>query len=177
MPALGWHFPSEFPDFNPPLGWPVVMNVLSWAQHEMKTNTVMKSKHQWRQISGFLNWFLQSHNRKARKVIFKRWMLTIVIFWSNIPDSRGASLITLTGQLLVPLLLTPFRAWFGHFIHEGLLGGHAAFILQGHLTSPQLQHLHISSRGRLFNESLLWMNVSAPSQTGHTLWLPFLSIH
>lgn len=123
MPALGWHFPSEFPDFNPPLGWPVVMNILSWAQHEMKTNTVVKSKHQSRQISGFLNWFLQSHNRKARKVIFKRWMLTVVIFWSNIPDSRGASVITLTGQLLMPLLLTPFRAWSGHFIHEGLRGG------------------------------------------------------
>ena len=174
MPALGWRFPSEVPDFNPPLGWPTVMNVLSWAQHETKTNPVVESEHQSRQISGFLNWFLQSHNRKARKVIFKCWMLTVLIFWFNIPDSRGASLITLTGQLLIPLLLTPFRAWCGHFTHEGLWGGHA-FILRGHLSSPQLQHLPISSRGRLFNESLLWMNVPAPRQAGHTLWLPFLS--
>lgn len=122
MPALGWRFPSEFPDFNPPLGWPTVMNVLSWAQHEMKTNPVVKSEHQSRQISGFLNWFLQSHIWKARKVIFKCWILTVLIFWFNIPDSRGASLITLTGQLLIPLLLTPFRAWSGHFTHEGLWG-------------------------------------------------------
>ena len=175
MPALGWPFPSELPDFNLPLGWPMVMNVLSWTQQETKTNPVVKSEHQSREISGFLNWFLQSHNRKARKVIFKRWMLTVLIFWFNIPDSRGASLITLTGQLLTPLLLTPFRAWSGHFTHEGLWGVMLQFILQGHLASPQLQHMPIFSRGRLFNESLLWMNVRAPPQIGHSLWLPFLS--
>lgn len=123
MPALGWRFPSELPDFNLPLGWPMVMNVLSWTQQETKTNPVVKSEHQSREIGGFLNWFLQSHNRKARKVIFRRWMLTVLIFWFNIPDSRGASLMTLTGQLLTPLLLTPFRAWSGHFTHEGRWGG------------------------------------------------------